>query len=88
MPAPLGERSNRADATPEPVSAELEETVTVVPLTLALAIGAVIWPVGLVLSTLTLVTAVELAVFPTLSVETARRSYSPSATPVVSQVTP
>ena len=44
------------------------------PPTQALAVGTVIEPAGAVLSTLTLVTAVELIMFPTLSVATARRS--------------
>ena len=66
---------------------EVAETL-IEPVTLVLDDGPVMVAVGPVLSTLTLVTAVELVVFPTLSVETARRSYSPSATPVVSQETP
>ena len=44
--------------------------MTALPVTLALAAGAVIEPVGLVLSTVTLVTLAELVVFPTLSVDT------------------
>src|SRR6266550_9635956 len=40
---------NWAEATPEPESAELEDTVTLDPRTLALAAGAMMDPVGLVL---------------------------------------
>ena len=47
-PAPAGERWNWALATPEPGSAELEETATAAPRTLAAEAGAVIAPVGLV----------------------------------------
>ena len=47
-PEPAGERWNWAEATPEPPSAESEETVTLVPRTLAEAAGAMIAPVGLV----------------------------------------
>src|ERR1700730_3505443 len=47
-PAPAGERWKVALATPEPPSAELEETATALPRTFALAAGAVIEPVGLV----------------------------------------
>src|SRR2546428_11438537 len=46
VPAPAGERWNWAEATPEPPSAELEETVTAVPRTFAEAAGAVSEPVG------------------------------------------
>ena len=73
-PAPAGERWNAAEATPEPPSAELEETVTAAPRTLALAAGAVTEPVGFVLSTRTLVTRAEVKVLPTLSVVITRRS--------------
>ena len=73
-PAPAGERWNAAEATPEPASVELEETVTAAPRTLAPEAGAVIDPAGAVLSTLTLVTVAELKVLPTLSVVTTRRS--------------
>src|SRR4051812_47415635 len=48
--APIGDRWNAADATPAPpVSAELEVTVTL-PLTFAPPTGAVIEPVGFVVS--------------------------------------
>ncbi len=73
-PPPAGERWNWAFATPEPPSAELEETVTAFPRTLAEAAGAVTEPVGFVLSTRTLVTSAEVKLFPTLSVVTTRRS--------------
>ena len=55
------------------------------PPTFAEDAGAVIEPVGLVLSTRTLVTSAEMNVLPALSVVTTRRSYSPSATAVESQ---
>src|SRR3989442_9741764 len=48
VPAPAGERWNWAEATPEPPSAELEETVTAVPRTFAEAAGAVSEPAGAV----------------------------------------
>ncbi len=73
-PPPAGERWNCAFATPEPPSAELEETVTAAPRTLALAAGAVTEPVGFVLSTRTLVTSALVNVLPALSVVTTRRS--------------
>ena len=51
-PAPAGEVWNCTDATPEPVSAEFDVTVTV-PLTAAPLAGAVIDPVGGMASTVT-----------------------------------
>ena len=69
-----GERWKTADATPEPPSAEFEETVTALPRTMAAAAGAVIDPVGFVLSTRTFVTSAEVKVLPALSVVTTRRS--------------
>jgi hypothetical protein len=66
--------SNDAEATPEPVSAEFDETVTAFPRTLALAAGAVTEPVGAVLSTRTFVIRADVNVLPTLSVVTTRRS--------------
>ena len=74
VPAPAGERWNCAEATPEPPSAEFEETVTEFPRTLAEAAGAVIEPVGFVLSTRTFVTSAEVNVLPALSVVTTRKS--------------
>src|SRR4051812_17517281 len=68
LPAPAGERWNWAEATPEPRSLEFDDTVTVLPLTLALEAGAVIAPVGLVES-LVKVRTVVLEVLPALSVE-------------------
>ena len=62
VPAPAGERSKRALATPDPASAELEVTL-MVPLTLAEAAGAVIDPVGAVLSTRTLAIVAEVRPF-------------------------
>ena len=59
--------------------------MTELPPTVALSAGAVIEPVGLVLSTLT-VTIEEVNVLPTLSVVVTRRSYRPFR-PVVSQMT-
>ena len=67
-PAPAGERWNWALATPEPPSAELEETATELPRTFALEAGAVIAPVGLVES-LVKVRTVAVLVLPALSVE-------------------
>ena len=67
VPAPAGERWNWAEATPEPPSAESEETVTAAPPTLAEAAGAVMAPVGAVES-LVKVRVVALPVLPTLSV--------------------
>ena len=72
-PAPAGERWNWAEATPEPASAEFEETVTALPRTFA-GLRPVIAPDGLVLSTRTLVTSAEVKVLPALSVVTTRRS--------------
>src|SRR5581483_2949702 len=79
-------RWKSAEATPEPPSAEFEVTVTV-PLRLAAAAGAVIEPVGFVLSTRRLEITLEVVWFPTLSVATVRRSERASATPVVSNET-
>src|SRR5580765_4970053 len=68
VPAPAGERWNWAEATPEPPSAEFDETVTLDPLTFALAAGAVTEPVGLVESFVNVKT-VAFEVFPAVSVE-------------------
>ena len=65
VPAPVGDRWNSAEATPDAASAELEETATVVPRRLAAAAGAVIEPVGAVASTR--MVAVTVAVLLTLS---------------------
>jgi len=70
VPAPAGERWNWAEATPEPPSAEFDDTVTALPRTLALAAGAVIEPVGLVESFVN-VRTVAFDVFPAASVEVA-----------------
>ncbi len=85
VPAPIGERWNWTVATPEPpASAELLVRPTV-PRTLAQSAGAVIEPVGLVLSTRTVIVA-EVWELPALSVVTTRRSYWPSAWSVVFQL--
>src|SRR2546428_8534471 len=68
VPAPAGERWNWALATPEPPSAELEETATALPRTLLLLAGAVTAPVGAVESLLRVSTVAAL-VLPALSVE-------------------
>jgi hypothetical protein len=68
VPAPAGERWNCAEATPEPPSAEFDETVTLEPVTFALVAGAVIEPVGLVES-LVKVKTLALDVLPAVSVE-------------------
>jgi hypothetical protein len=73
VPAPAGERWKVADATPEPESAESEETATV-PRTLALEAGAVTEPLGDELSTITFATLAEVNEFPMLSVVITRRS--------------
>src|SRR5712692_1007567 len=67
VPAPAGERWNWAEATPEPPSAELEETVTAVPRTFAEAAGAVSEPLGAVES-FTSVSTVAAEVLPAASV--------------------
>ena len=85
VPAPAGERCSAADATPDPASAELADTVTD-PRTMALVAGDVSEPVGAVLSTRTLLTVADVVELPALSVVTTRRSYCPSLTPVVSQL--
>ena len=56
VPAPIGERWNWTVATPEPASAELLVSATV-SRRLAAAAGAVTEPVGLVLSTRTVIAA-------------------------------
>src|ERR671922_199309 len=73
FPAPAGDRWNWAEATPEPPSAEFEST-EIVPRTFAPAAGAVIEPVGVVLSTRTLATTAEGVELPALSVVTTRKS--------------
>src|SRR4051794_18053077 len=67
-PAPAGGRWNWALPTPEPPSPEFEVTATELPRTFALEMGAVIAPVGLVVSLVKVRTVGEL-VFPTTSVE-------------------
>ena len=67
VPAPCGEDWNAADATPEPLSAESEETVTM-PFTVALEAGAVSAPVGFVESFVNVSVVVD-DVLPALSVE-------------------
>ena len=84
VPAPIGERWNWTVATPEPESAELLVSETVLR-TFAASAGAVIEPVGLVLSTRTVIVA-EVWVLPALSVMWTRRSYWPSACSVVFQL--
>ena len=85
VPAPIGERWNWTVATPEPpVSAELLVSATV-SRRLAAAAGAVTEPVGLVLSTRTVIAA-EVKTLPALSVVTTRRSYWPSLCAVVFQL--
>ncbi len=74
VPAPAGERWKSACCTPEPPSAEFEETVTALPRTFALATGAVIEPVGFVLSIRTFVTSADVKLIPTLSIVITRRS--------------
>ena len=49
-PPPAGRRWNSAESTPEPVSAESEETVTELPRSAAPSAGAVREPVGSVAS--------------------------------------
>ena len=72
-----------SEATPEPpVSVEVPSKLYVPVIGDP---GFVIVAAGAVLSTRRFVTVEELVVFPALSVETARRSKSPSETPVVSQ---
>ena len=75
-PPPAGRRWNSAVATPEPASAESEETATAAPVTKAASAGAVSEPVGLVRSTVTLTTSAP--VLPAPSVATARRARLPS----------
>ena len=85
VPAPAGERWKVTVSTPEPPgSAELLVRATVLR-TLAASAGAVIEPVGAVLSTRTVIVA-EVKVLPALSVVRTRRSYWPSACAVVSQL--
>ena len=76
-PPPAGRRWNSAEATPEPESAESEETATV-PESSAPSAGAVSDPVGFVLSTST-VCAAESSVLPASSVTRTRTRTSPSA---------
>ena len=71
-------------STPEPPSAELLVSEIVLR-TLAASAGAVIEPVGFVLSTRTVIVA-EVKELPALSVVTTRRSYWPSACRVVFQL--
>jgi len=60
-------------ATPEPPSAELDDTL-IVPFRLALAAGELTEPDGAVLSTLTLVIVPEVKLLPELSVVTTLKS--------------
>ena len=60
VPAPAGERWNTADVTPEPASAGLEDTVTLLPCSTAPAAGAVTEPVGEVESLVKMSDVVEL----------------------------
>ena len=71
--APEGDRWNSAEATPEPVSAEFEVTENVARM-FAEATGAVIEPVGAVLSTRTLAIVADVVTLPATSVVTTRRS--------------
>jgi hypothetical protein len=83
--APAVERAKIAEATPEPpLSAESEVMLTALPFTMALAAGAVMEPVGLVLSTVT-TTPEEVVVLPDGSRAVALMVWEPSATPVVFQ---
>ena len=84
LPAPAGERWKVTVSIPEPPSAELLVSVTV-PRMSAASAGAVIEPVGFVLSTRT-VTVAEVKELPALSVVTTRRSYWPSACRLVFQL--
>src|SRR2546423_309039 len=68
VPAPAGARWRCADATPEPPSAEFEETVAELPRTFAEDEGAVNEPVGLVESFVNVRTLALLAL-PAASVE-------------------
>src|SRR5687768_4321333 len=74
-PPPAGRRSNPAEATPEPESAELDET-TSVPVTNAPSPGAVRAPVGSVRSTVTSTMSSPVLSLP--SVATARSARFPS----------
>src|ERR671922_282999 len=87
VPAPAGEGWHWGGAPPGPPSGEVAST-EIVPRTFAPALGAVTEPVGLVLSTRTFATAVEVTLLPALSVVITRRSYRPSLTAVVSKLTP
>src|SRR5947209_4662458 len=85
--APAAEYWKAAEKTPEPASVEFDERVTAAPPTLEPAAGTLSLPDALPFSTRTLATVADVAVLPTLSVVTTRRSYSPSDRPVVSQLT-
>ena len=82
--APAGERWNCTVATPEPVSAESLESVSV-PRRFEPSSGAAMVPVGSVLSTRTVIAA-DVNVLPALSVVVMRKSYWPSATSAVFQL--
>jgi hypothetical protein len=71
-PPPAGRRSKVTRATPEPVSAESEETVTEAPETTAPSAGAVSEPVGAVASNVNVRLEADCA-FPALSVALTRR---------------
>ena len=73
VPAPAGERWNWTVATPEPESAELLVSATVVPRRFAPALGAVTVPVGSVLSMRTWIVAGAVAL-PATSLVNMRRS--------------
>ena len=84
VPALIGERWNWTVARPEPPSAALLVSETVFR-RLAASAGAVIEPVGFVLSTRTVIVA-EVTELPAKSVVTTRRSYWPSACRFVFQL--
>src|SRR4051794_26107274 len=81
VPAPAGDRWNRAPATPLDASAELDETLTG-PLTVDDAAGAVIEPVGAVASAPKVIACVT--VLPAASVPV--MVYVPGALPVATQL--
>jgi hypothetical protein len=76
---PVGARSNTTEATPPP---SLAVAVSVTVLVIGEP-GSVRDTAGATLSTRTDDTTADAVVFPALSAATARRSYRPSATPVV-----
>src|SRR3954452_10782840 len=66
--APAGERWKSAWATPEPPSAEFEDTATAFPRTIALEAGAVRLPVGFVASRVTVNVPVDVSAWPLVTV--------------------